>query len=118
MLRRSHVGQELIDLTTHGGGLARQVYRCVQYLVGSRFRFEGRMGDILDVGGNFAPAVCDGRVNGVRAAYAAGAMVIMVPDVAAPAPEIEALCTLVASDLRQVGEIIRRDAQAHYFSAG
>jgi hypothetical protein len=42
----------------------------------------------------------------------------MVPDVAAPAPEIEALCTLVASDLRQVGEIIRRDAQAHYFSAG
>jgi hypothetical protein len=39
-------------------------------------------------------------------------MVIMVPDVAAPTPEIAALCTGVASDLHQVREIIRRDTQA------
>jgi len=35
------------------------------------------------------------------------AMVIMVPDVLAPTPETEALCTPVAADLHQAGEIIR-----------
>ena len=51
--------------------------------------------------------ILEDSFNGVRAAHAAGAMVIMVPDVAAPTPEIEALCTGVAADLHHVGEIIR-----------
>jgi len=43
-------------------------------------------------------------------------MVIMVPDALAPTPEIEALCTGVASDLHQVCEIVRRlDTQAPDF---
>ncbi|XSC48538.1 HAD family hydrolase [Bradyrhizobium sp. RDT10] len=46
--------------------------------------------------------------NGVRAAHATGAMVIMVPDAVAPTAEIEALCAGVVSDLHQVGEIVRR----------
>jgi HAD superfamily hydrolase (TIGR01509 family) len=59
----------------------------------------------------FAPHDCvilEDSFNGVRAAHATGAMVIMVPDVVSPSPEIEALCTLVATDLHQVREIIRR----------
>ena len=52
--------------------------------------------------------ILEDSFNGVRAAHATGAMVIMVPDVVAPTPEIEALCTLVASDLYQVGDIIAR----------
>jgi beta-phosphoglucomutase-like phosphatase (HAD superfamily) len=55
--------------------------------------------------------ILEDSFNGVRAAHATGAMVILVPDVVAPTPEIEALCTLVASDLHQVREIIRRDAR-------
>jgi HAD superfamily hydrolase (TIGR01509 family) len=51
--------------------------------------------------------ILEDSFNGVRAAHATGAMVIMVPDVVAPTPEIEALCTCVAADLREVGEIIR-----------
>jgi HAD superfamily hydrolase (TIGR01509 family) len=54
--------------------------------------------------------ILEDSFNGVRAAHATGAMVIMVPDVATPSPEIEALCTLVASDLHAVREIIRRTA--------
>ena len=52
--------------------------------------------------------ILEDSFNGVRAAHATGAMVIMVPDVVAPTPEIEALCTGVATDLHQVGEIIGR----------
>jgi HAD superfamily hydrolase (TIGR01509 family) len=52
--------------------------------------------------------ILEDSFNGVRAAHAAGAMVIMVPDVVTPSPEIDALCTLVASDLHEVREIIRR----------
>jgi len=52
--------------------------------------------------------ILEDSFNGVRAAHATGAMVIMVPDVVAPTPEIAALCTLVAVDLHQVGEIIGR----------
>jgi HAD superfamily hydrolase (TIGR01509 family) len=52
--------------------------------------------------------ILEDSFNGVRAAHATGAMVIMVPDVVTPSPEIEALCTLVASDLHDVWEIIRR----------
>jgi HAD superfamily hydrolase (TIGR01509 family) len=53
--------------------------------------------------------ILEDSFNGVRAAHAAGAMVVMVPDVVSPTPEIAALCTGVASDLHQVREIIRRD---------
>jgi HAD superfamily hydrolase (TIGR01509 family) len=56
--------------------------------------------------------ILEDSFNGVRAAHATGAMVIMVPDVAAPTPEIAALCAAVAADLHQVREIIRRDTQA------
>jgi HAD superfamily hydrolase (TIGR01509 family) len=52
--------------------------------------------------------ILEDSFNGVRAAHATGAMVIMVPDVVAPTPEIAALCAGVAADLHQVGEIIRR----------
>jgi HAD superfamily hydrolase (TIGR01509 family) len=52
--------------------------------------------------------ILEDSFNGVRAAHATGAMVIMVPDVATPSPDIEALCTLVATDLHEVREIIRR----------
>ena len=51
--------------------------------------------------------ILEDSFNGVRAAHATGAMVIMVPDVVRPTPEIAALCTGVASDLHQVREIIR-----------
>ena len=51
--------------------------------------------------------ILEDSFNGVRAAHATGAMVIMVPDVAAPTPEIAALCAGVASGLHEVGEIIR-----------
>ena len=51
--------------------------------------------------------ILEDSCSGVRAAHATGAMVIMVPDVVAPTPEIEALCTCVAPDLHQVAEIIR-----------
>ena len=50
--------------------------------------------------------ILEDSFNGVRAAHATGAMVIMVPDVVQPTPEISALCTGVASDLHQVREII------------
>ena len=58
--------------------------------------------------------ILEDSFNGVRAAHAAGAMVIMVPDVVAPTPEIAALCTGVAADLHQVAEIIgRMEARAN-----
>ena len=40
--------------------------------------------------------------NGVRSAAAAGTMTVMVPDMLAPTPEIEALCVGVAKDLNEV----------------
>jgi HAD superfamily hydrolase (TIGR01509 family) len=51
--------------------------------------------------------ILEDSFNGVRAAHAAGAMVIMVPDALPPTPGIAALCAGVAADLHQVGEIIR-----------
>jgi len=51
--------------------------------------------------------ILEDSFNGVRAAHATGAMVIMVPDVVAPTAEIEALCTGVATDLHQVADIIQ-----------
>jgi beta-phosphoglucomutase-like phosphatase (HAD superfamily) len=55
--------------------------------------------------------ILEDSLNGVRAAHAAGAMVIMVPDVVAPTPEVAALCTGVAADLHEVGAIIRAAAR-------
>ena len=54
--------------------------------------------------------ILEDSFNGVRAAHATGAMVIMVPDVVAPTPEIAELCTGVATDLHQVAEILGRPA--------
>jgi HAD superfamily hydrolase (TIGR01509 family) len=45
--------------------------------------------------------------NGVRAAHAAGTMVVMVPDVLAPSLDIEALCVGVARSLHEVAEMFR-----------
>ena len=56
--------------------------------------------------------ILEDSFNGVRAAHATGAMVIMVPDVVTPTPEITALCTLVATDLHQVGDVISRTEAA------
>lgn len=56
-----------------------------------------------------APASCvalEDSFNGVRAAHAAGAMTIMVPDVQIPTMEIEGLCVHVARDLCRVKAIL------------
>jgi HAD superfamily hydrolase (TIGR01509 family) len=45
--------------------------------------------------------------NGIRSAHAAGCMVVMVPDVLAPTPEIKALCHAIARDLGHVGELLQ-----------
>jgi HAD superfamily hydrolase (TIGR01509 family) len=44
--------------------------------------------------------------NGVRSASAAGMMTFMVPDLLAPTPDIQSLCTGVVSDLHAVRELI------------
>jgi HAD superfamily hydrolase (TIGR01509 family) len=44
--------------------------------------------------------------NGIRSAYAAGAMPIMVPDLLIPTDEIRAMCIGVVGDLHQVRQII------------
>lgn len=52
-----------------------------------------------------APGDClalEDSFNGVRAAHAAGAMTVMVPDVVVPTSEIAALCVGVVADLHHV----------------
>jgi HAD superfamily hydrolase (TIGR01509 family) len=44
--------------------------------------------------------------NGIRAAYAAGMMAVMVPDLLTPTPEIRALCVEILSDLHAVRRLI------------
>jgi len=56
-----------------------------------------------------APKYClalEDSHHGVRSAYAAGMMTIMVPDLLPPIDEIRALCLHVASDLHEVRRII------------
>jgi HAD superfamily hydrolase (TIGR01509 family) len=51
------------------------------------------------------PGVCialEDSFNGIKSAYSAGCMTIMIPDVVAPTSEIEALCLGIATDLHQV----------------
>jgi HAD superfamily hydrolase (TIGR01509 family) len=55
------------------------------------------------------PTLClalEDSYNGVRSASAAGMMTLMVPDLLGPTPEIQSLCTAVASDLHVVRELI------------
>ena len=50
--------------------------------------------------------VLEDSFNGVRAAHAAGAMTIMVPDALAPTDDIRRLCLVVTSSLRDVKDIL------------
>lgn len=51
--------------------------------------------------------VLEDSFNGVRAAHAAGAMTIMVPDILAPTDDIRKLCVVVTSSLHDVKDILR-----------
>lgn len=56
-----------------------------------------------------APSAClalEDSYHGVRAAHAAGAMTMMVPDLLAPDESIRALCVAVARDLHEVRELL------------
>jgi len=44
--------------------------------------------------------------NGIRSAFAAGMMTVMVPDLLEPTDEIRALCTFIARDLHEVRRLI------------
>ena len=50
--------------------------------------------------------VLEDSFNGVRAAHAAGAMTIMVPDALAPSDDIRSLCVAVTSSLHHVKDIL------------
>ena len=50
--------------------------------------------------------VLEDSFNGVRAAHAAGAMTIMVPDALAPTEEIRGLCVGVVSSLHEVKDVL------------
>jgi HAD superfamily hydrolase (TIGR01509 family) len=50
--------------------------------------------------------VLEDSFNGVRAAHAAGAMTIMVPDALAPTDEIRGLCVGVAASLHEVKDML------------
>ena len=50
--------------------------------------------------------VFEDSANGIRAGHAAGCVTVMIPDLIAPTPEIESLCTKVCSDFYQVKDDI------------
>jgi beta-phosphoglucomutase-like phosphatase (HAD superfamily) len=56
------------------------------------------------------PALClalEDSYNGVRAAFHAGMMTIIVPDLLAPTTEMEELCVCVAQNLDQVRTLMK-----------
>jgi HAD superfamily hydrolase (TIGR01509 family) len=58
------------------------------------------------------PGACvalEDSFNGIKSAYSAGCMTVMVPDVLAPTAEIESLCVGVASDLHEVKALFQED---------
>jgi beta-phosphoglucomutase-like phosphatase (HAD superfamily) len=64
----------------------------------------------------FAPRDCvvlEDSFNGVRAAHAAGAMTIMVPDALAPTDDIRRLCVVVISSLHDAKDILRAKDRQH-----
>jgi HAD superfamily hydrolase (TIGR01509 family) len=64
-----------------------------------------RAAELLGVAPEECLAVED-SLNGIRAAYMAGMMSVMVPDLLAPTEEIRAMCEHVALDLHEVRAII------------
>jgi HAD superfamily hydrolase (TIGR01509 family) len=61
-----------------------------------------------------APELClalEDSHNGVRAAYAAGMMTVMVPDLLPPTDEIRKLCTHIVPDLHDVRRLIASPAR-------
>lgn len=54
-------------------------------------------------------AVIEDSHNGVRSGYAAGAHVFMIPDLVAPTPEIEDMCTVVLKSLHELPAAIREN---------
>tara|TARA_R110000868_G_scaffold129632_7_gene338695 strand:- start:730 stop:1392 length:663 start_codon:yes stop_codon:yes gene_type:complete len=57
----------------------------------------------------FPPARCvvlEDSHNGIRAAHAAGAMPVMVPDIVAPSDEIRAKCVMILADLHEAHRLL------------
>jgi beta-phosphoglucomutase-like phosphatase (HAD superfamily) len=56
--------------------------------------------------------IIEDSYNGVRAAHAAGAKVIMVPDIVMPDEEMRALADYIFPSLREVQEFFAKGARA------
>jgi HAD superfamily hydrolase (TIGR01509 family) len=58
------------------------------------------------------PGACvalEDSFNGIKSAYSAGCMTVMVPDVLAPTAEVESLCVGIATDLHEVKALFQED---------
>jgi HAD superfamily hydrolase (TIGR01509 family) len=55
--------------------------------------------------------------NGIRAAHAAGAMPVMVPDIVPPSDEIRAMCVAVVGSLHEVQSLMMVHDQSHLTAA-